>query len=230
MTTVTGMQRGGAGDDTLAGGPGNSFLAGGTGNDTLQTGTGNDVIAFNVGDGNDLVSLNDGVDTISLGGGVRYEDLALHQDGSNLVLDIGDNESITFKDWYTDISHRSALNLQLIAESMADFDANGSDPLRDDKVEGFDLSQLIDRFEQARAANAAITQWSLMNDLLDAHLFGADDAALGGDLAYQYGRYGNFANVGLTGAQSVLSGSQFAVGPQTFQSLQGLQEGVVRLG
>ncbi len=264
MTTVTGMQRGGpggdsliangeilmgnegndslagptgnnllfggAGDDTLSSGPGNSFLAGGTGNDNLQTGSGNDVIAFNTGDGADAIYLNGGSDTISLGGGIRYEDLALHQEGNDLVLDTGNGESLTFKDWYTDISHQSALNLQLIAETMADFDANGSDTLHEDKVEAFDFGMLVERFEQARAANAAITQWNLMNDLMDAHLFGSDDAALGGDLSYQYGRYGNFANVGLTGAQNVLNGSQFAIGPQTFQSLQGLQEGVARLG
>lgn len=221
---------GGVGDDTLSSGPGNSFLAGGTGNDMLQTGSGNDVIAFNAGDGNDTIYLNGGMDTLSLGGGIRYEDLALRQNGNDLVLDTGNGESLTFKDWYTDISHQSALNLQLIAETTAGFDANGSDPLRDNKVEGFDFSQLVSRFEQARAANAAITQWNLMNDLLDTHLFGTDDGALGGDLAYQYGRYGNFANVGLVGAQNVLNGSQFAIGPQTFQSLQGLQEGVARLG
>ncbi|MBA3031742.1 MAG: hypothetical protein FP818_01480, partial [Rhodocyclaceae bacterium] len=221
---------GGAGADTLSSGPGNSFLVGGTGNDTLQTGTGNDVIAFNTGDGSDTVYLNGGVDSITLGGGIRYEDLALSKDGNNLVLDTGNGESLTFKDWYADIRHQSALNLQLIAETMADFDAAGSDPLKDNKVEGFDFRMLVSRFDQARAANAAITQWSLMNDLLDAHLYGADDAALGGDLAYQYGRHGNFENVGLAGAQNVLNGSQFAIGVQSFQSLQGLQEGVVRLG
>jgi Ca2+-binding RTX toxin-like protein len=221
---------GGAGDDALSSGPGNNFLAGGTGNDTLSTGEGDDVIAFNAGDGNDTIYLNGGVDTISLGGGIRYEDLALHQDGDDLVLATGNGESLTFKDWYADVSHRSALNLQLIAETLADFDAGGGDSLRDDKVEGFDFALLVERFEQARAENAAITQWHLMSDLLDAHLFGADDAALGGDLAYQYGRYGSFANVGLTGAQNVLNGSQFAIGPQSFQSLQGLQEGVARLG
>ncbi|MBW7900131.1 MAG: hypothetical protein H3C26_01520 [Rhodocyclaceae bacterium] len=264
MTSVTGMQRGGPGDDsliadggvllgnggddalsgpsgnnllfggtgedTLSGGTGDGFLAGGTGNDTLSTGTGDDVIAFNAGDGNDTVYLNGGADTISLGRGIRYADLALRQEGDDLVLDTGNGESLTFKDWYTDVSRQSALNLQLIAETLADFDADGDDPLRDDKVEGFDFRLLVDRFDQARAANAAITQWHLMSDLLDAHLLGADDAAIGGDLAYQYGRYGNFANVGLTGAQNVLNGSQFAVGPQTFQSLQGLQEGVARLG
>ena len=57
----------------------------------------------------------------------------------------------------------------------------------------------------------------------------SDTAALGGDLAYQYGRYGSLANVGLVGAQNVLGNAQFGVQAQTLQPLAGLQEGVVRL-
>jgi hypothetical protein len=65
--------------------------------------------------------------------------------------------------------------------------------------------------------------------LLDFHLGGSDTAALGGDLAYEYGKNGNLSNVGSTGAQNVLGSAQFGSVPQTFQSLAGLQEGMDRL-
>ena len=209
-----------------------SFLAGGTGDDTLHTGSGDDVISFNAGDGQDTVHLNGGSDTLSLGGGVRYQDMSLSKNGNDLVLDTGNGsgDSITFKDWYADINKQSLLNLQVIADTLSEFNAQGGDPLYDNQVEMFDFRALVDRFDQVRTADANITSWNMMDDLLDAHLFGTDDGAIGGDLAYQYGHYGNFANVGLVAARNVLIGSQFALGVQAFQSLPGLQEGVVRLG
>ena len=53
--------------------------------------------------------------------------------------------------------------------------------------------------------------------------------ALGGDLAYQYGRYGHFGNVGTQGALNVLGDTSFGAAPQTFQLAQDLQAGVARL-
>jgi hypothetical protein len=37
------------------------------------------------------------------------------------------------------------------------------------------------------AASPGLTSWAVTNALLQFHLSGADDAALGGDLAYWYG-------------------------------------------
>ncbi len=234
LTTPSGngLLAGGEGNDTLTSAGDASFLAGGTGDDTLHTGSGDDVISFNAGDGQDTVHLNGGSDTLSLGGGVRYQDMSLSKNGNDLVLDTGNGsgDSITFKDWYADINKQSLLNLQVIADTLSEFNAQGGDPLYDNQVEMFDFRALVDRFDQVRTADANITSWNMMDDLLDAHLFGTDDGAIGGDLAYQYGHYGNFANVGLVGARNVLIGSQFALGVQAFQSLPGLQEGVVRLG
>ena len=48
-----------------------------------------------------------------------------------------------------------------------------------------------------------------MSELLDAHLGGSDGAALGGDLAYQYGKAGTLAGIGLPAAQSVLGAAGF---------------------
>jgi len=113
---------------------------------------------------------------------------------------------------------------------MADFDSTSSDPLRNNKVETFNFGGLADRFDQARAGDASLTSWSLTNALLDFHLGGSDTEALGGDLAYQYGKTGTLAGLGVTPVQSVLSHAQFGTTPQALQPLATLQEGLVKLG
>jgi hypothetical protein len=92
-------------------------------------------------------------------------------------------------------------------------------PLFPTAVEQFNFDGLVSRFDSALVANPSLTSWSLSQALLDFHLGGSDDAALGGDLAYEYGKNGNLSNVGSTGAQNVLGSAQFGSAPQTFQSL-----------
>ena len=226
-----GLLAGGAGNDTLTGGNGADFYGGNSGNDTIHTGSGAAVVAFNAGDGQDAVYFGGTQPkTLSLGGGIGYQDLALSKNGNDLVLETGDNESITLKDWYTGSANHGQTNLQLIAEAMAGFDAQSADPLYNARVQTFDLNVLAADFDAARAGNATLTRWSVMDRLLESHLAGSDGGALGGDLAYQYGMYGNLGNVGTTGARNVLEGSQYGVGIQSFQNFSGLQEGVARLG
>lgn len=195
-------------------------------------GLGADIIAFNRGDGQDIVNASTGADnTLSLGGGIRYTDLSFSKSANDLMLSLGNAEQITLKDWYaTSANNKSVLNLQMIAEAMADFDSTSSDPLRNNKVETFNFGGLADRFDQARAADASLTSWSLTNGLLDFHLGGSDTEALGGDLAYQYGKTGTLAGLGVTPVQSVLSHAQFGTTPQALQPLATLQEGLVKLG
>ncbi|MGH8651004.1 MAG: hypothetical protein ACREYE_01970 [Gammaproteobacteria bacterium] len=169
--------------------------------------------------------------TLSLGGGIRYTDLSFSKSANDLVLGLGSAEQITLKDWYsTTANNKSVVNLQMIAEAMADFDSTSSDPMRNNKVETFDFGGLADRFDQARAADSSLTSWSLTSALLDFHLSGSDTDALGGDLAYQYGKTGTLAAPGVTPVQPVLSHAQFATTSQTLQPLATLQEGIVKLG
>ena len=53
--------------------------------------------------------------------------------------------------------------------------------------------------------------------------------AIGGDLAYQYGRNGTLANIGFDPAMVVMSNASFGTGVQTFQPVQDLQQGIKRL-
>ena len=59
---------------------------------------------------------------------------------------------------------------------------------------------------------------------------GSDTAALGGDLAYQYGKNGTVAGIGVTAAQDVIGNASFGTSAQSLQLLAGLQTGALRLG
>ena len=93
----------------------------------------------------------------------------------------------------------------------------------------FNFGALANQFDAAQAANPALTTWALANALASFHLSGSDSAAVGGDLAYQYGVFGNLANVGTLGAQNVLGDAQFGSGVQALQTLPNMQNGIARL-
>ncbi len=228
-TNGNGYFNGGAGIDTMTAGAGVEFLLGGSGNDTLNTGAGNDVIAFNKGDGFDTVNVGTGNKTLSLGGGIAYADLSMRKSGSDLILDTGVGEGMTFKNWYVSSANQSVLNLQVIAEAMADFSAGGSNPLKDQKIENFNFRNLAAAFDSARSANPGLTSWALTNALANFQLAGSDSAALGGDLAYQYGKNGTVAGIGVNSAQQVIGDAGFGTQAQMLRPLATIQEGAVRL-
>ncbi len=219
----------GSGDDRISTTQGNNVLIGGTGNDTISTGGGNDLIAFNAGDGNDHVRLGGGKDSLSLGGGIRYEDLSLAKQGNDLKLNLGNGESIVFDDWYSDSSHRSLVNLQMIADSLGDHNQSGSNTLKDDKVELFDFQALVSKFEDARRSNPQLSKWNALNSMLATHLNGSDTAALGGDLAYQFGHNGSLSNVSVESAQALLAAADLNVNTQALQAVAALRTGGQRL-
>jgi hypothetical protein len=214
----------------LTSGSGRGFFAGGAGNDTINTGTGIDVLAFNRGNGADVVSASTGADnTLSLGGGIAYSDLALRRSGNDLILDAGAGDQVTFQGWYASTQNRSVLNLQVVAEAMADFAPGGADPLRDQKIEQFNFAGLVTRFDQQLAANPGLTSWAVMGALLEFQTGGSDTAALGGDLAYQYGLNGSLTGVGYGTAQNALNDANFGAAPQTLNTTTAVYSGVARL-
>ncbi|WAR43265.1 calcium-binding protein [Methylomonas rapida] len=101
---------GNAGNDSLIGGDGNDNLTGGLGNDVLQGGRNADVYYINRGDGEDtVIESGDGYDTSYLGGngdkivfgaGIEAADMVFTQVGSDLVMDLGQGDRLTFKNWY----------------------------------------------------------------------------------------------------------------------------------
>jgi VCBS repeat-containing protein len=224
------LLNGGDGKDVLEGSCDASFYVGGRGNDKLRLAGDGDVVAFNRGDGRDVVAFDGARDaTLSLGGGIRYQDLTLLRSGADLVVEVGSGERIVLDDWYRGRSHQSVGTLQVVAAAMPGFAPGGCDPLRDDKVEMFDFRAIVRAYDAAREADCGLDRWKMMNALLDTHLAGSDEAAIGGDLAYQYGTRGGFAAVGLTAAQEVLGAPTFGAAPQALQSPGELGAGPVKL-
>jgi Ca2+-binding RTX toxin-like protein len=220
---------GGTDDDTLNGASGADLLIGGAGNDTITSGAGDDLIAFNQGDGFDTIDVDAGNKTLTLGGGIAYGDLTLRKNGFDLVLDTGNGDAMSFRNWYFGATRRNVLKLQVIAEAMAGFDAASADPLLNRKIEDFDFIGLVGAFDDARTEMPALSTWSLANALTQFHLSASDSAALGGDLAYQYGRHGTLAGIGVGAAQQVLGDAGFGSQAQTLQALAGLPVGGQRL-
>ena len=217
---------GGAGADSMTGGSGPELFIGGTGNDVITTGKGADIIAFNAGDGQDLVNPNGAADnTLSLGRGIGYQNLSFSKSRKDLVLGLGGNDQVTFKDWYAGSGNRSVVNLQVITEAMSGYNPAGSDTLLDNKVEQFNFTALANAFDAA----GQVSGWVLTNALLGAHLSGSDTEAIGGDLAYQYGRAGSLSGIGLAPAQDVINSAQFGSSAQTLRTLPELQQGQIRL-
>jgi Ca2+-binding RTX toxin-like protein len=214
---------GGIGADSLTGGVSNDLFIGGKGNDTITTSSGADLILFNRGDGQDVIAVSTGKDnTVSLGG-IGYGSLALQKSGNDLLMSLGSGDQMTFKNWYADTANRSVATLQVVIESTADYNGNGS-ALQSRKIQEFDFSGLVGAFDTARAANGSITTWALSSSLSKYHLGGSDELAFGGGLAYQYATDGALSGIGLTDALAVIGAAGFGT------ALQGTDMEVTLIG
>jgi hypothetical protein len=216
-----GLLDGGYGDDRLASGSGRQFLQGGQGDDVISTGSGSDVVVFNRGDGSDVLIADPIPDnTLSLAGGIDYADLTLARQGLDLVLGIGNEDRITFRDWYG-VGSGSVANLQMIAETGEEyFDPGSDEPLRNQIITKFDFVAIVRRFDQAMANDPALNAWSMTEALTDFRILGSDTAALGGVLAYQYGNSGSLAGLGVVPALGRIISAPFGVAPQPIASLR----------
>ena len=94
------------GDDVIYGLEGSDTLEGGTGNDTLYGKAGDDTYIFNRGDGKDTIhddshyystQYNAGNDTLKFGATVAKDDVIFYMDGSDLVVDYNNGDSVTVK-------------------------------------------------------------------------------------------------------------------------------------
>ncbi|MDD5058244.1 MAG: putative Ig domain-containing protein, partial [Sideroxydans sp.] len=211
---------GGAGDDYLGASVANDLLIGGQGNDTVSGDSGNNVVLFNRGDGNDWIYLDYSLDkpkaeTLSLGGGISYADLSFSRDYDNLIVGLGDGESVTIGSWFAAWQDNKAINtLQIVAESMAGYDPNSTDPLLNQRIQQFDFLALANQFEAALAADPSITSWQLAPHLADCCIGGSDTAAIGGDMAYLYGKNGNLNGLNEAELRSQLNDANFGTSNQ----------------
>jgi Ca2+-binding RTX toxin-like protein len=91
---------------------GNATIIGGTGNDTMYGDGGNDTYIFNLGDGNDYIdeyhykSDNAKNDKIVFGAGINAKDLSFKRSGTNLIIGINANDSITIEGHFFNDYHQ----------------------------------------------------------------------------------------------------------------------------
>ncbi|WP_186826980.1 peroxidase family protein [Shimia ponticola] len=83
---------GGSGDDRIAGNSGHDVLGGGAGDDMLRGGSGDDVL--DGGSGDDTLMAGSGDDSMTGGAGSDLFKLYSDMDGSNLITDFGEGDSL----------------------------------------------------------------------------------------------------------------------------------------
>ncbi|WP_091938976.1 hypothetical protein [Propionivibrio dicarboxylicus] len=215
-----------SGNNALAGNDAVTLIIGGAGNDTMTLGSGTNVLAFDVGDGKDTVRASAGEhNVLSLGGALTPDALSFSKSGDALVLGVGENDAISFRDWYASPANRCLKTLQLIVDDQLGVPEN----LRTCTVETFDFNALADRFDQARAADPAVRAWQLSNTLFDACMGTGKTTALGGDLAYQYALRGTLSGMDIAAATAVLADPQFGRSAQTVSSWGAISGGTAPL-
>jgi Ca2+-binding RTX toxin-like protein/murein DD-endopeptidase MepM/ murein hydrolase activator NlpD len=240
----TALLNGGRGNDTLSGGASAELFLGGPGDDIYTVGHGDDLILFNKGDGQDTLRAADqpplpgtGQVTLSLGGGIVCRELALSRAANDLVLRLGDSDQITFQDWYTTGPARPArpvTRVQVIADAMSAGPADSEPPQQAQTIRIYDFSALVTAFDAARTAEATLEAWSLCAMLpgaLQAELNQNPDqnpnqnpesplggAAIGGDLAYQYGRTGSLRGLPISAMQALIDDPRFGNASQPLPS------------
>jgi hypothetical protein len=155
--------------------------------------------------------------------------LLFQKSGNNLILTAGGTDQVTFTNYYANASNRSVDKLQVVVEGTADYDAGSGDALRNKKIATFDFGGLVSAFDAALVANPGLTSWALTNALVAQHLGGSDTAAIGGDLAYRYGRFDALSDISFTPAAALLAAGGFGTTAQALQSLGSLQDSSARL-
>ena len=203
---------GGAQDDVIWAGGGNDFIAGGAQDDLIRAGGGRNVIAFNGGDGRDtLFAESNATNTLSLGASIDLRNVALQKSASDLILKMGGADQITLKDWYVSGANQNVAVLQTVATVPFGTTSPASPTGWD--FDAYDFKALVAKFNAAMIANPKLSQWAIMNGLLDTHLSSSDSAVLGGELAARYGAGGDTA-ISLGMAQDTLRDARFGAEAQ----------------
>ena len=79
---------------------------------------------------------------------------------------------------------------------------------------------MVAAFDAAQSSAHGVSKWALTNALAQFQLGGSDSAALGGDIAYQYGANGTLAGVAMSAAQEVTKSAQFGNAAQAIKQTQ----------
>jgi trimeric autotransporter adhesin len=144
--------------------------------------------------------------------------------GNDLILKVGSSDQVTFTSFYAAAANHSVNTLQVVIEGTSDYNAGSGDVTRNKKIVSFNFEGLVTAF-----GASGLTTWALSNALAAQYLSGSDTAAVGGDLAYRYNRFGTLSDISFTPALGILGGAGFGTSAQALQSLATLQDTSPRL-
>jgi hypothetical protein len=161
--------------------------------------------------------------------GIRYSELRLARAGNDLLVKVaGTTDTLRFTGWYAAAGNRTASTLQMIVDSTADYNAGSADALLNRRVVRLNFGSIVSAFDAAYAANPSVGDWAVPSTTLSsARAASSDTDAIGGQLAYRYGRDGNLAGLDFTASQAVMGDTNFATAGQAIGS--GATTGGVRL-
>ena len=131
---------------------------------------------------------------------------------ADLRLEVNDDNSVTFRGWYSDAGNQTLDTLQIFNSTQG-----GHQSPAKPRVDAYDFKSLVARFNEAQVGDPGSNRWSVMTGLLEAHLASSDSAALGGDLAAAYAERGDLAGMNLSAAQDVLTSPRFGTEAQTLR-------------
>ncbi|MEQ1915119.1 MAG: VCBS domain-containing protein, partial [Gallionella sp.] len=156
------------------------IIASSTVNDIIHTGNGADTIIFQRGDGQDKLYGGIGTDNTLVLGGIKKSDIALSKNGSDLILETGNNDQITLRNWYdTSANYKSVLTLDIIASAVSEFDGQSGCGSTTTNIDQFDFTAVVNAFDQACATGATYQHWSATQSLSAAHIDDGEDSVLG---------------------------------------------------
>src|SRR5690606_3991116 len=171
-----------SGADSLYGFETNDLLEGEQGDDRLEGSGGDDIYFFERGDGLDRVIESAGTDEIFLGGDILADDINLRRQDGNLIISIGEAQSINIVDMFN-------------ASSGALINDRAVEILRFSDGETWNVSQML--------VNAL--RYSDSNDVI--YGFDGDDYIVGGNGNDSlHGAYGNDVLIGGIGRDSLYGG------------------------
>ncbi len=171
-----------SGADSLYGFETNDLLEGEQGDDRLEGSGGDDIYFFERGDGRDRVIESAGTDEIFLGGDILADDINLRRQDGNLIISIGEAQSINIVDMFN-------------ASSGALINDRAVEILRFSDGETWNVSQML--------VNAL--RYSDGNDVI--YGFDGDDYIVGGNGNDSlHGAYGNDVLIGGIGRDSLYGG------------------------
>ena len=214
---------GGAAASTLTGGAFKDFYAAGKVSDSITTGATANVVAVNKGDGaTTLQPTTSATNVLSLGAGIDTESLFFTKTGNNLILTDGvSGDSITFTNWYLGATDQNYTTLQVVEIASANYNAAGSDGLRNKALEAFNFTALVAAYNAAGSP----ANWALSTAMPTTQLTTTSTADYGGDLAYYFGLNGNLTGMDLSAAQSTLTNVSFGTAAQTIDAFSGISGG-----